>query len=186
MDVSFWNWEISLEEYVENSPYLARKYARIFVRVHYLFQDTNSFLRAKLEENYQLQGTDNVQGQTYQHIFVKYCNACEKIFTNSLLFTERDFFFWVLSVTALWTKQIFLFFCNKHKTLFHLELNFKRRLVVVDEGFENWRISLGWYPLISHSFSSYLVTWWFRPIAYEQKCLMDHNIGFSLALAGAY
>ena len=72
------------------------------------------------------------------------------------------------------------------QSLFHLELNFKRRLVVVDEGFENWRISLGWYPLISHSFSSYLVTWWFRPIAYEQKCLIDHNIGFSLALAGAY
>ena len=60
LDVSFWNWGISLGEYVENSLYLARKYARIFVRVRCLFQDANSFLRAKLEENYQLQWPDNV------------------------------------------------------------------------------------------------------------------------------
>ena len=34
--------------------YLARKYARIFVRGHYLFQKANSFPKAKLEENCEL------------------------------------------------------------------------------------------------------------------------------------
>ena len=46
--------------YINNSRHLARKYARIFVR---------SFSRAKLEENSELQGTGNVQGQ-YPSIFL--------------------------------------------------------------------------------------------------------------------
>ena len=45
------------------SLHLVRKYARIFVRRHYLFGEANSFPRAKLDENCELQGTDNVQGQ---------------------------------------------------------------------------------------------------------------------------
>ena len=49
--------------YINNSRHLARKYARIFVRRHYLFREANSFPRAKLEENCELPGTDNVQGQ---------------------------------------------------------------------------------------------------------------------------
>ena len=32
--------------YVSNSPHLAQKYARIFVRGHYLFREKNSFPRA--------------------------------------------------------------------------------------------------------------------------------------------
>ena len=36
--------------YTNNSLHLARKYARIFVRGHYLFREANSFSRAKLEE----------------------------------------------------------------------------------------------------------------------------------------
>ena len=55
--------------YINNSLHLARKYARIFVRGHYLFREANSFLRAKLEENCELRGTDNVQGQISVHIF---------------------------------------------------------------------------------------------------------------------
>ena len=43
---------------------LAQKYARIFVRGHYLFGEANSFPRAKLEENCELRGTDNVQGHS--------------------------------------------------------------------------------------------------------------------------
>ena len=46
-----------------NGLHLARKYARIFVRVHYLSREANSFPRGKLEENCELRGTDNVQGQ---------------------------------------------------------------------------------------------------------------------------
>ena len=48
---------------------MAQKYARIFVRGHYLFREANSFPRAKLEENCELRGTDNVQGQISVHIF---------------------------------------------------------------------------------------------------------------------
>ena len=48
--------------YVNNSLHLARKYARMFVRGHYLFQEANS-------ENCELRGTDNVQGQISEHIF---------------------------------------------------------------------------------------------------------------------
>ena len=54
---------------LNNSRHLARKYARIFVRGHYLFREANSFPRAKLEENCELRGTDNVQGQISVHIF---------------------------------------------------------------------------------------------------------------------
>ena len=52
--------------------HLARKYAQIFVRGHYLFREANSFPRAKLEENCELRGADNVQGQIsdrHEHIF---------------------------------------------------------------------------------------------------------------------
>ena len=45
---------LKIGEYVNNSRYLARKYARIFVRGHYLFREANSFPRAKLEENCEL------------------------------------------------------------------------------------------------------------------------------------
>ena len=41
---------------MNNSLHLARKYARIFVRGHYLFREGNSFPRAKLEENCELRG----------------------------------------------------------------------------------------------------------------------------------
>ena len=54
--------------YINNSLHLARKYARIFVRGHYLFREAG-FPRAKLEENYELRGTDYVQGQISEHIF---------------------------------------------------------------------------------------------------------------------
>ena len=50
--------------YIYNSLYVVQKYARIFVRGHYLFQHANSFPRAKLEEKCELRGTDYVQVQT--------------------------------------------------------------------------------------------------------------------------
>ena len=56
-------------EYINNSLHLARKYGRKFVRQHYLFREANSFPRAKLKENCELRGTDNVQGQISKHIF---------------------------------------------------------------------------------------------------------------------
>ena len=47
---------------------MVRKYARIFVRVQYLSREANSFPRAQLEENYELRGTENVQGQISQQM----------------------------------------------------------------------------------------------------------------------
>ena len=63
-------------EYINNSRHLAREYARIFVRGHYLFGEANSFPRAKLEENCELRGTDNVQGQISEHIFAPNGDYC--------------------------------------------------------------------------------------------------------------
>ena len=60
---------LALVGYINNSLHLARKYARIFVRGHYLFREANSFPRAQLEEKCELRGTDNVQGQISEHIF---------------------------------------------------------------------------------------------------------------------
>ena len=39
------------------------------MRGHYLFREANSFPRAKLEENCELGGTDNVRRQISEHIF---------------------------------------------------------------------------------------------------------------------
>ena len=55
--------------YMNNSLHLARKYVRIFVLGHYLFREAHNFPRAKLEENCELRGKDNVQGQISEHIF---------------------------------------------------------------------------------------------------------------------
>ena len=66
----------TLAIYANNSRHLARKYARIFVRGHYLFREANSFPRAKLEENCELRGTDNVQGQIPEHIFAPNGGHC--------------------------------------------------------------------------------------------------------------
>ena len=60
----------------------------------------------------------------------------------------------------------FSFLCNSHKTLSRLKLNLKRRLILLDVRFNNWGISQRW---CSRSRSA------FRPIAREQKYLMDHN-----------
>ena len=41
-----------------------------------LFQDANSYPTAKLGENCVLQGTNNVQGQIYKHIFAQNRGCC--------------------------------------------------------------------------------------------------------------
>ena len=55
---------------------MARKYAQIFVRRLYLFREANSFPRAKLKENCELQGTDNFQGQISEYIFAPNGDYC--------------------------------------------------------------------------------------------------------------
>ena len=65
------NVPLCSNNYINNSCHLARKYARI-----YLFREANSFPRAKLEENCELRGTDNVQGQISEHIFAPNGDYC--------------------------------------------------------------------------------------------------------------
>ena len=68
---------------------MARKYARIFVRGHYLFREANSFPRAKLEENCELRGTDNVHYCSFK-IFSCFwlVKTTRIIHHNQLLFTK--------------------------------------------------------------------------------------------------
>lgn len=56
-----------------------QRFARIFVHRHNLFQDANSFPRAKLEENCVLQGTDNVQGQISYYILYIFSRKIEAV-----------------------------------------------------------------------------------------------------------
>ena len=73
-------------------------------------------------------------------------------------------------LSVLWydskNRKRFSFLCNSHKTLSRLKLNLKRRLILLDVRFKNRGISQRW---CSRSRSA------FRPIAREQKYLMDHN-----------
>ena len=84
---------LKIGEYINNNRHLARKYARKFVRGHYLFREANSFPRAKLEENCKLRGTDNVQGKISEHIFAPSGGYC--LYYPSNLFRDaRNFQNW--------------------------------------------------------------------------------------------
>ena len=76
------------------------------------------------------------------YILQKFRNAREKMFTNRLMFSAGDVFY----------KEIFHLFRNNHKTLSYLDLNSKRRLIVVDVIIGVYHLGdiLG-YPLVSAS-----------------------------------
>ena len=61
-----------------------------------------------------------------------FCNAREKMFTDSLLYAAWDVLFWVFFGTTNEQKR-FPFICNNHKTLSHLELNLKRLRNVLEQ-----------------------------------------------------
>ena len=68
--------------------------------------------------------------------------------------------FWNAREEMFMNKQIYPSFCSNHKTLSHLDLKLKRWLIVEDVRFENWGISLGWYPRISPVLAEeYSVKW---------------------------
>ena len=73
----------SIGVYINNSRYLARKYARIFVRGHYLFREANC----------ELQVTDNVQGQISKHIFAPNGDYC-LYYPSNLFSNVRSFENW--------------------------------------------------------------------------------------------
>ena len=91
---------LKIGEYIKNSRHLARKYAQIFVRGHYLFREANSFPRAKLEENCELRGTYNVQGQISAHIFSPNGGYClyypSNLFRNARSFENWGIYIYVI------------------------------------------------------------------------------------------
>ena len=93
-------------QYINNSLHLARKYAQIFVRGHYLFREANSFPRAELEENCELPGADNVQGQISGHIF--------KVEWRPLwLLSFKYFWQHVATSLSIWTFRLRTVYCQK-------------------------------------------------------------------------
>ena len=59
----------------------------------YPFGEANSFPRAKLEENCELRGTDNVQGQISEHIFAPNGGYC-LYYPSNLFRNARSFENW--------------------------------------------------------------------------------------------
>ena len=86
----------SIDRYINNSLHLVRKYVGIFLCGHYLFREENIFPRAKLEENCELRGTDNVQGQISKHIFAP--NRDYRVYyPSNLLRNARSFENWEIN-----------------------------------------------------------------------------------------
>ena len=79
---------INFANYINNSLHMARKYARIFARGHYLFREAKRFPRGKLEENYELRGT--AKGK-YPGIFSKSNGAyCAYHYPSNFFFGIRE------------------------------------------------------------------------------------------------
>lgn len=76
--------------YITKNPYFAKKCAWIFIRGHYVSRDAKSFPRARLEENCELQGADNVQGQIYEHIFAPNGGYCVYYPSNTIQHTRKS------------------------------------------------------------------------------------------------
>ena len=65
-----------------------QEYARVFVHGHYLFQGAKSLPRAKLQENCEHQGTDNVHKQISKHILKSIggcCVYCPMFFSTCMI-----------------------------------------------------------------------------------------------------
>ena len=77
--------------YINNSRHLARKYARIFVREHYLYREMNSFPRAKtLSYEEQIMSKNKYPGD---HIFAPNGGYC-LYYPSNLLRNARSFQNW--------------------------------------------------------------------------------------------
>ena len=123
-----------------------------------LLRDAHSFSRASLSENCGLRGTDIFR--KIETVVVYYASNILQYAWKKCLRTADCVQRGMISLGCFLVrlndkkKKTFPFFCNNHKTLSHLELNLKRRLIVVDVRFENWKISIRWYSRISPSLYS--------------------------------
>ena len=99
MNGCFWFYHLSQsmkqrgqsnECYKNYSLHLVLKYARSFVRRHYvyLFREANNFPRAKLEENWGSRNRYNVQRQICEHILKMNGGCC--VYYPSKVFATRE------------------------------------------------------------------------------------------------
>ena len=95
------------------------KYARIFVRGHYLFREAHSFPRASLSENCSLLETDNVQGQIFEHIFAQNGGYC--LYFPSYIFKQGRSILKTFSQYYLTSKQ----FCRRFPFYLKCSVPFK-------------------------------------------------------------
>ena len=99
--------EKDLKDNKDNSLHLERKYARIFVLGHYLFLVAHSFPQASLSENCSLLGTENVRGQTSQHIFAPNGGYCLLIPRSINMVGVRGTF-WIVFIFSFLYFEAFL------------------------------------------------------------------------------
>lgn len=152
-----------------------RKYARIIVRGHYLFRKSKSFERAELEENFNLRGTYNIQGQISKRFFKSNggysVNYPPNIFRNTrgllvchMSMTSKvvnwlpkshllSIHFETFEQTSLQLKEYALgkvqYFSKRKRGFFNSVKNLKL-------GNITWEYSLGYSPVLAEVYS---VTW---------------------------
>ena len=117
-----------LKDNKDNSLHLGWKYARIFVRGHYLFLVAHSFPRATLSENCSLLGTDNVRRQISVYIFAPNGGYCLFIPCSTNMVSKRVIFGAFLFLVSLFFYILGAFLI---KQLFHLHL-LDMRLVIAN------------------------------------------------------
>ena len=158
-----------VNDYITNSLHLTRKYARIYVCRHYLFRVVNSFLRAQLEENCELRRTDNVQGQISKHILAPNGGYCayylSNLFRNMHSFENWGLYIKTYNVQGQFHPKWWLLCLLSFKSFSQLGNILGCSSVFAQLG-----------NIRPHDA--------FRPIACEQKYLMDYNLGYSPVLAG--
>ena len=125
------------------------------VRKRYFFIDIQVFLPkhsgAKSNEWNKLMTRKKVSFKCFLS-FIYFATHEKKVYEQLTVFCTGCF-----PLSFLWcdfiNKHKFSFFYNNHKMLSHLKPNLKQRIIAVDIRFENWGVSVGYYPHIFPSLS---------------------------------
>lgn len=150
---------------------LARKYAWIFVCGHYLFKDTNSFLRAWIDENCELWGTDNVQEQISKLILAPNGDNCV-YYPSNIFLTMCCFENWGRSTQILSTFSwgIFGHVMHLHQPHTSKKITFDRLQCSAGQSFQD--SSFSWMDVIGmHQFYSHLLPTYMNDFIQETKGL---------------
>ena len=148
----------------------------------------SQFSRTSLSENCGLRGTDIFR--KIETVVVYYASNILQYAWKKCLRTADCVHRGMISLGCFLVrlndkKKTFPFFCNNQKTFSHVELNLKRRLIIVDVRFENWGISIRWYSRISSSFSGGIFCHVQRLDHRTRAKILkiDHGLGYSHSTA---